>query len=368
MFKVKRESLLPRLQSVCGAVEKSSIRPILSNVLLKTEGESLCMIAADSEIQMSNSCAVESAKAAQTTVPARKFVDVLRTLDGEAMVEMKLGKGQATLTSGRSRFVLQTMDADDFPLVEEEDESKKDKTRTQIAAAEFKGLLDRVQYAMAAHAHRFYLNGVLLVQTKDTLRAVATDGHRMALDSLPIKSKGDERQVILPRKAVQELARNLEGDDEGEIEVGERHAKFTFGGFSLTSQLVDGNFPDYERVIPKDNKNVMSADRRVFLDSLERVSVLSDAKQAAVRWELQKGKLLLNCTNNEQEEAFDELSVEYPGDKLETAFNVSYLLEVLRHLECEGIKVALKDGSSSTLITPPDEESTFRYVVMPMRL
>ena len=365
-FKVARDELLPRLQAVCGAVERSNIRPILNNVLLRARGGSLDLVAADSDIQVTTTVEVKSERDAATTVAARTFLDVLRHLPGEAEVEFKAGDGKrATLSCGRSRFVLQTLPAADFPSVEAEEEKS---VKVQLAAADLRGLLARVQYATAVQTHRYYLSGVLLARKEGMLRAVATDGHRMALDHLVVAGDGDT-EVIVPRKAVQELVRNL-ADGDGEAVIGERFATFSFPGFSLTAQLVDGGFPDYERVIPKENKNQFTAERKRLQECLQRVAVLSESRAAGVKWDLAPGeRLKMECSNADQEQASDELEIDYgEGDKIETAFNISYISDILSHIETEKVRVALKDGGSSALITPDEDDPSFRYVVMPMRL
>jgi DNA polymerase-3 subunit beta len=300
-----------------------------------------------------------------TTVNARKLIDILRAAPApEAALEWLDGK--FTVRCGKSRFSLQTLPADDFPLVKEAaDYSAQPLT---MAQGQLKRMLSLVHFAMAQHDIRYYLNGLLLVAEGHQLTLVSTDGHRLALVTTQVEGLADKREVILPRKTVMELLRLLsDGDEPIEMRFASNQARLSFGTMDLVSKLVEGKFPDYQRVVPKGHKNHLLLARQGLLAALQRVAIVTNDKFKGVRINLEPGTLRISSTNAEQEEAQEELDVDYSGDTIEIGFNVAYLIDVLGNLPGETVRLDLLDGNSSVLLTLPDE-AAFKYVVMPMRI
>ena len=282
---------------------------------------------------------------------------------------MTANQSKLTLQGGKSRFTLQTLPADDFPLVQEAADFGPAFSVPQKA---LKGLINQVHFAMAVHDIRYYLNGILFVAEGKSLTLVATDGHRLALAQATLDVEIPKQEVILPRKTVLELQRLLKdekGGDEGLIEMrfAGNQAKFSFSGMEFVTKLVEGKFPDYNRVIPKNHKNAVILGRVPFLASLQRAAILTSEKFKGVRVNIEPGTLRIASSNAEQEEAKEELEIDYGGDSIEIGFNVTYLIDALSNMSVEMIKLELQDTNSSALITVP-EQAGFRYVVMPMRI
>lgn len=367
LVQAKRDELLKPLHAVSGIVEKRHTLPILSNVLLERTGERLHLLATDLEIQVATSFALQQ-KASESyvvTVSARKLQEILRSLPDQADVALEAQNNRLQIKSGKSRFNLQTLPAEDFPKTPQ---AAGTVTKFKLEQKALRKLLLLVQYAMAQQDIRYYLNGMLLVAEDGALKAVATDGHRLAYAAMKTTQKTERQEVILPRKAVQELVKLLnDSEDEVGVEIASSQAKFVIGAVELITKVVDGKFPDYTRVIPTTYKKSFDIERTVLQQALQRVAILSNEKFRGVRWTLTENQLRIACTNTEQEEAFEELEIEYGDEPLDIGFNVTYLLDVLANLGTAKVKCSFGDANSSVLITI-DEDKDFRYVVMPMRI
>jgi DNA polymerase III subunit beta len=366
VVKAGRDALLKPLQVVSGIVERRQTLPILANVLVRKDGEQVSFTATDLEIQIQTQAAIGSGRdAAATTVSARKLVDILRALP-EADVALSLSGKKLTVQSGRSRFNLQTMAAEEYPGVAAAEYSAD----FELPAGTLKYLLAMVHYAMAAQDIRYYLNGMLLVVEGRTVRAVATDGHRLALCEVEKDGVVDGRiEAIVPRKTIHELSRLLPDspDEPVRVQMAASQVKFSFGGIELISKLVEGKFPDYTKVIPAANTRRFTVGRELLAAALQRAAILTTDKFKGVRMVLGTGSLKINSTNSDQEDAQEELEIDYTGDGLDIGFNVTYLLDVLANLKNEQVCFSLGDALGSALITMPDSEK-FKYVVMPMRI
>jgi len=360
-----RDALLAPLQSVAGIVEKRHTLPILSNVLIEKHGDQLTLLATDIEIQIRTTTAGHiGGEDASITVAARKLQDILRAVP-EGDVTVTLDDKRLTVKAGRSRFALQTLPAADYPRMNLPD---GDATRFSVSQKTFKRQLAQVAYAMAQQDIRYYLNGLLLIASGSELRMVATDGHRLAFASNPLAGDVPHTEVILPRKTVMELARQLaDSEDPLEVILAGNQVVFRFGPIELVSKLIDGKFPDYERVIPQNHPKLLTFERMPLLATLSRVAILTNEKFRGVRLVLGDGSLKIVSTNAEQEEALEELEVDYHGDALDIGFNVTYLLDVLNNVTTDQIEWRFNDGNSSALVTLPGN-ATFKYVVMPMRI
>ena len=365
LFKGQRDQLLAPLQAVCGIVEKRHTLPILSNVLMEKDGEALTLLATDIEIQITTQAPAAGGAKSAMTVGARKLQDILRSLPESAEVSLALEDKRLQLKAGKSRFNLQTLPAEDFPRMAIADEQA---TRLTLAQKQMKRLLALVQYAMAKQDIRYYLNGLLLVVKGNELRMVATDGHRLAYAAEALPQALAPIEVILPRNTVLELSRQLTDSEEPlEISLTPTQARFSFGSIELVSKLIDGKFPDYERVIPQHHGKVIRLSRNTLLHSLLRAAILTNEKFRGVRLVLGPGSLKIISSNAEQEEALEEIEIEYAGDSLDVGFNVTYLLDVLNNVGSDSIELHLADANSSALFVLPGNE-TFKYVVMPMRI
>lgn len=367
LVQAKRDDLLKPLQAVSGIVEKRHTLPILSNVLFERIGERLHLLATDLEIQVSTSFSSpqKGAEDYLVTVSARKLQEILRALPEQAEISLEAQNNRMQVRSGKSRFNLQTLPAEDFPKLAQ---APSTAAKITLMQKELRTLLLLVQYAMAQQDIRYYLNGMLLMLEADQFKAVATDGHRLAYASIKLPQKTEPQEVIMPRKAVQELIKLLnDNDEEVAIELTPSQVKFKLGDVELVTKVVDGKFPDYTRVIPTDYKKSFEIERSTLQQALQRVAILSNEKFRGVRWTLTEGQLRIACTNTEQEEAFEELEIPYKGEALDIGFNVSYLLDVLSNIASEKVTCSFGDANSSVLITIA-EDSDFRYVVMPMRI
>jgi DNA polymerase-3 subunit beta len=365
-FSLSREALLNPLQLVVGVVERRQTLPILSNVLLRLEGNQLSMTGTDLEVEIKGSTeVVSSTEAGEVTVSARKFLDICRSLPDGAQVDFSSSEGKAQIVSGRSRFTLATLPANEFPSVDEGEQT----VQFNVSGSMIRGLIESTSFAMAQQDVRYYLNGMLWEVTHNQLRVVATDGHRLALcDGQCEIALGDSKvSAILPRKGIIELSRLL-ADDEVRVSIGSNHIRVTGGDYCFTSKLVDGSYPDYDRVVPKGGDKLVVGDREQLKQAFGRTAILSNEKYRGVRIELVNGAMHLVANNPEQEEAQEEVSVAYSGDSLEIGFNVSYLLDVLNVLKSSEIRFTLADSNSSALVEDASGESKATYVVMPMRL
>jgi DNA polymerase-3 subunit beta len=364
LVKAIRDALLKPLQVVSGIVERRQTLPILANILIRKDGERVSFTATDLEIQIQTSADIGAGKdAAATTVAARKLVDILRALP-DADVQLALANKKLAIASGKSRFNLQTLAAEEFPTVAQAEFTAD----FALPSSTLKYLLGMVHFAMAQQDIRYYLNGMLLVVDGTTVRAVATDGHRLALAEVAKDDASSKIEAIIPRKTILELSRLLpDTDDPVRVQMAASQVKFTFGDIELISKLVEGKFPDYQRVVPAANTKTFSISREDLMHALQRAAILTTDKFKGVRMVLGAGSLKINSTNADQEDAQDELEVDYAGDGLDIGFNVNYLLDVLLNLKNEQVRFALGDALGSALITMPDSEK-FKYVVMPMRI
>ena len=366
VLKAAQEKILAALQAVAGIVERRHTLPILANVLIRKSGSNIELTTSDLEIQVRTNAELGGDDADfAITVGARKLIDILRSLPVGQVVTLSATQSKLTLAGGKSRFTLQTMPADDFPLVQESADFGPAFSVPQKALRE---LVAQVHFAMAVHDIRYYLNGILFVAEGKSLTLVATDGHRLALAEAVLNTEIPKQEVILPRKTVLELQRLLKDDDSViEMRFAPNQAKFVFAGMEFVSKLVEGKFPDYNRVIPKNHKNRVTLGRGPFLASLQRAAILTSEKFKGVRVSIEPGTLRIVSSNAEQEEAVEELEIDYGGDAIEIGFNVTYLIDALANMGQEMVTMELQDTNSSALITVP-ELSGFKYVVMPMRI
>jgi DNA polymerase-3 subunit beta len=366
LVKAGRDALLKPLQVVSGIVERRQTLPILANVLIRKEAEQVSFTATDLELQIQTQASIGVGHdSAATTVSARKLTDILRALP-EADVALSLAGKKLTVSSGRSRFNLQTMAAEEYPAIAAADYTAE----FVLPAATLKHLLAMVHYAMAAQDIRYYLNGMLLVVDGPTVRAVATDGHRLAMCEVGNDGAvGSRIEAIIPRKTIHELTRLLpdSADVPVRVQMAASQVRFSFGGIDVISKLVEGKFPDYTKVIPAGNTRRFTVGRELLAAALQRAAILTTDKFKGVRMVVAPGSLKINSTNSDQEDAQEELEIEFSGDALDIGFNVTYLLDVLANLKCEQVAFALGDALGSALITMPDSER-FKYVVMPMRI
>jgi DNA polymerase-3 subunit beta len=366
VLKATQDKVLSVLQSVAGIVERRHTLPILANVLIRKTGSSLQLTTSDLEIQIRTTAELDGdAGNFTTTVGARKLIDILRTMPSDQTVSLESSQNKLILKGGKSRFTLQSLPAEDFPLVQE---AANFGPSFSVPQKTLKELLNQVSFSMAVHDIRYYLNGILFVAEGKQLSLVATDGHRLAFASAMLDVEVPRQEVILPRKTVLEMQRLL-SDKEGAIDMqfANNQAKFVFDGMEFVTKLVEGKFPDYNRVIPKNHKNTITLGRTALLATLQRTAILTSDKFKGVRLNVEPGVLRVAASNAEQEEAVDELEIDYNGDAIEIGFNVTYLIDVLTNMDQDMVKVELADSNSSALITIPDN-TTFKYVVMPMRI
>ncbi|TJZ70093.1 DNA polymerase III subunit beta [Chitiniphilus eburneus] len=366
LLQAERDALLKPLATVTGIVERRHTLPILSNVLIQKTGDMLAFTGTDLEIQIA-STQVEgfSGNDFALTVSAKKLSDILRAIPDKSVVTFEENESRLTVKAGKSRFVLQTLPSADFPTLSVDTNLR---ATVRMPQGQLKALLGRVQYAMAHQDIRYYLNGLFLVTEGNHLKLVATDGHRLAYASAELETSFDKNEVILPRKTILELYKLLqEVDDEVTIDIAGNQVKFSFGNVVIHSKVVDGKFPDYNRVIPQNNDKLLTIERPLLLAALQRAAILSNEKFRGVRLVLTDGVLKILCNNNEQEEAQEEVEVDYTGAPLDIGFNIQYLLDVLTNLSVEQLNFTFGDVNSSVLVTIADNEH-FKYIVMPMRI
>jgi len=366
VLKAAQEKVLGSLQAVSGIVERRHTLPILANVLLRKSGREVEFTTSDLEIQVRTVAEFDGDGGNfATTVGARKLIEILRALPNDQVVTLASAQNKLTLQGGKSRFTLQALPSDDFPLVQEAADFGP---VFSVPQKVLKGLVNQVHFAMAVHDIRYYLNGILFVAEGKNLTLVATDGHRLALAQATLDAEIPKQEVILPRKTVLELQRLLRDEDDAiEMRFASNQAKFNFSGMEFVTKLVEGKFPDYNRVIPKGHKNHVTLGRAQLLSSLQRAAILTSEKFKGVRLNIEPGVLRIASSNAEQEEAKEELEIDYGGDNIEIGFNVTYLMDALANMEQDMVTLSLQDSSSSALFTVP-EQAGFKYVVMPMRI
>lgn len=364
-FVINRETLLKPLQLVSGAVERRHNLPILANVLLEVSGNLLKVTGTDLEVELIGQVEIEGEiRPGRTTVPARKFLDICKSLPDQAELKIEQQDNRLLIKSGRSRFSLSTLPAEEFPEIGD----WKGDLQFTLPQGVLKSLIEATQFSMAHQDVRYYLNGMLFETEGNVLRTVATDGHRLAVSHRVIEASLPEKQVIVPRKGVVELSRLFE-DEQAEITlcIGESSIRAVTKDAIFTSKLVDGRFPDYRRVLPKDGDKVVVAERDALRQAFARASILSNEKFRGVRLLLENDRLTITANNPEQEEAEEVLDLAYPYSSLEIGFNVSYVLDVLNALKQENVKMVLGEANSSALFENADNDESL-YVVMPMRL
>lgn len=364
-FQIRREDLLVPLQNVIGAVEKKQTLPALANILIKADETQLSLTATDLEIELVTTANIVAEESGETTLPARKLLDICRALPEEASISIAVDSNKAVVKTGRSRFTLATLPASDFPSLEKINAVAE----FLLPQATLKELIEKTAFAMALQDVRYYLNGLLLEVSAGFLRAIATDGHRLAYCEKQADCDIEEiKQVIVPRKGIQELMRLLtDSDDSVNVMLGSNHIRIQTAEIRFTSKLIDGRFPDYNRVIPTDGQNRIIADRDSLRQALVRTSILSNEKYRGIRLIANENMLELQAQNPDQEEADVEVAVDYSGNGLEIGFNVNYLLDVLNVTDSSKVEAALRDSNSSCLVTYPDLPEC-KYVIMPMRL
>lgn len=365
-FTVIKETILKQLQLVAGVVERRQTLPILSNVLVKLEANRLSITGTDLEVEVLGNSALEGADftEGEVAIPARKFLDICRSLPDKAVIDVECDNNRAAISSGRSKFTLSTMPGNEFPNVEQ----GAGELVFNCTASQVKRLIDSTSFAMAHQDVRYYLNGMLWEVTSGQLRVVATDGHRLAMTTLQLPIASDKKtQAILPRKGVMELSRLLAEDGGVEVLVGDNHIRIKGADFIFTSKLVDGTYPDYERVLPKDGTLRITGEIDVLRQAFSRTAILSNEKYRGVRLAFSENLLMMSATNPEQEEAREEVEVGYTGEPFEIGFNVNYILDVLNNLEGDTVSFTLSGANSSALLEGAADKDSV-YVIMPMRL
>lgn len=364
-----RDELLKLLGQGAGIVERRQTLPILANVLIQHNAQGTLFTTSDMEVQIrlqAGETVQTSTEDAAITVNMRKLLDILRAAS-PGNVTLEWSDGKMTVRAGKSRFSLQTLPAEDFPLVRAATDFSDQVLR--LPQKLLKRLLGLTHFAMAQHDIRYYLNGMLWVAEGQQMHLVATDGHRMTLASAALENAVERREIILPRKTVLELMRLLTDDEEAMIDVAlaSNQARLNMDGLEFTSKLIEGKFPDYQRVVPKGHRNMLVVERSTLQAALQRVAILTNDKFKGVRVNLEPGLLRLTSINAEQEEAQEEIDIDYGGDAIEIGFNIAYLIDALANMPSDQVRFELQDGNSSALFTMPDEPN-FKYVVMPMRI
>ena len=365
-IQINRETLLKPLSSVSSIVERRHTLPILSNLLLEAKNEKMVLTATDLEMQISLSINTAIGGELSTTISAKKLLDICRALPDNTDINMTTTDSRVAVKAGKSKFNLQTLPAIDYPVM-----SKAVGTDTitiNIAQNTLKKLFKQVEFAMAQQDIRYYLNGLLFEVTGNRLNIVGTDGHRLSFTSTELSTSYNKQEIIIPRKTVVELIKLLDdSEDEVIIELSSTQVNFSFGDIKLITKVIDGKFPDYTRVIPVGHQNNFTVDRMTILLAMQRASILSNEKYRGIRMVLGSNSLRLISTNSEQEEAEEELEINYPGDALDIGFNVTYLIDVLNNVSNPEVVFSFADANSSCLITVPNDQD-YKYVVMPMRI
>ncbi|NOZ54704.1 MAG: DNA polymerase III subunit beta [Gammaproteobacteria bacterium] len=367
-FKIQREDILKPLQFVSGVVERRQTFPVLSNLLVSAKKESLTITATDMEIEIVTTTKITISEVGEVTIPARKFFDICKALPNEAQLDIafEAEKNRIIIRSGKSRFSLSTLPATDFPNIEDIKATFSFKIPQQL----LKNIIDKTQFSMALQDVRYYLNGLLIEIADNAIRAVATDGHRLSFCETSVDvSPSEVIRIILPRKGVVELSKILENSESlVEVIIGANHIRLCLANLQFTSKLVDGQFPDYNRVIPSNGDKQVYAERDFFRQAMARASILSNEKYRGIRLRLKQDLIQAQAHNPEMEEAEEEIAVEYQGGELELGFNVNYILDALAAIDTDRVKLVFGNANSSCLILPDDEKIHCKYVVMPMRL
>ena len=364
-FTISREVLLQPLSQVVGVVERRQTLPVLANFMLAAREGRLTVTGTDMEVELISSVPADVVQEGEITVPARKLVDIVKALPDGANIKVSVSDEKATLTAGRSRFTLATLPASEFPATDQVETLEN----IAVAEASLKKMMDKTSFAMANQDVRYYLNGLLFDFAGQQLRAIATDGHRLAIcdleSSIDITS---DRQLIVPRKGVMELSRMLSGDeDEVTLAIGRNHIRLVKGDTTFTSKLIDGRFPDYKAVVPVGADKQMLVDKTTFIQALQRAAILSNEKYKGVKLEAAGSTIKIVAHNPQHEEAVEEIEAELNFDRLAVGFNVTYLLDALMAIDTDQVSLELKDANSSCLVSAPDSDIN-RHVVMPLKL
>lgn len=363
-FQVEREAILKPLQMVSGVVEKRQTQPILANVLLQANSHLLTVTGTDLEVELlARLTLTEPAETGAITIPAKKFIDICKSLPAESVLKLSHQDHQLTIRSGRSRFTLVTLPADDFPGLDE----LPGEFEFSLLASEMRYLIENTHFSMAQNDVRYYLNGLYLDIKSGVINAVATDGHRLAWSHLGNDPVSDEYSVIIPRKGIVELLRLLNDDSQINVTLTKNHIRITAETYVFTSKLIDGRFPEYERVIPQNCEKNIIVDRDTFRETLQRVAILSNEKYRGVRLQVRENQMHLLANNPEQEEAEEEVEIKYQGEAFDVGFNVSYLIDALSHLPAGDVTLSLVDAKSSMKIQSLADPNR-SYVIMPMRV
>ena len=364
-FSIQQEALLQPISQVVGVVERRQTLPVLANFLVSAQGNRLSITGTDMEVELIAAVNADIQSEGEITVPARKLVDIVRKLPEGVNITAVLEGDKLLISSGRGRYTLATLPATEFPATDQVETLEN----VKIQEVELKKLLDKTSFSMANQDVRYYLNGLLFEFHDGSLTTVATDGHRLAVCDMDSKiGVAQDRQMIVPRKGVLELSRMLsDSDDLVELALGKNHIRLVKGNMIFTSKLIDGRFPEYERVIPRDSSNELRADGAVLRGGLQRTAILSNEKYRGIRLIIRDNAVVLQAHNPEQEEAEEELEVAYKGDDIEIGFNVNYLLDAIGAVDGEEVALSVVDSNSSCLIRAPETDDC-KFVVMPMRL
>ncbi|QMV12811.1 DNA polymerase III subunit beta [Vibrio spartinae] len=364
-FTIERSHLIKPLQQVSGTVGGRTTLPILGNLLLAVEGDTLMLTATDLEVELVGKIVLEGdVEPGRVTVPARKLLDICRGLPDDAMIAVLLDGDRLQIRSGRSRFSLATLPAKDFPNIED----WQSELSLTLSQADLRGLIEKTQFSMANQDVRYYLNGMLFDIEETTLRSVATDGHRMAVAQVALPEPLAAQQIIVPRKGVLELVKLLDMPEQPVIvQIGSANVRIEVNQFIFTSKLIDGRFPDYRRVLPQSTNKVLVAACDILRHAFSRAAILSNEKFRGVRLNIDGGDMRITANNPEQEEAEELLDVHFEGEPIEIGFNVSYVLDVLNTLKCDNVRMSMSDSNASALIENVEDDSAM-YVVMPIRL
>ncbi|EGQ9971251.1 DNA polymerase III subunit beta [Vibrio vulnificus] len=364
-FTIARSHFIKPLQQVSGALGGRPTLPILGNLLINVENGQLSMTATDLEVELISKVTLEGEfEAGSITVPSRKFLDICRGLPDDAVITFVLEGDRVQVRSGRSRFSLATLPANDFPNIED----WQSEVEVSLTQGELRALIEKTQFSMANQDVRYYLNGMLFEIEGSTLRSVATDGHRMAVAQAPLSADFAQKQIIVPRKGVQELVKLLDTPEQPvTLQIGSSNLRAEVNDFVFTSKLVDGRFPDYRRVLPQHTTKILEASCDELRQAFSRAAILSNEKFRGVRVNLAGTEMRITANNPEQEEAEEMLDVSFEGEAIEIGFNVSYVLDVLNTLRCEQVRISMSDANASALVENVDDDSAM-YVVMPIRL
>jgi DNA polymerase-3 subunit beta len=365
ILNINKESLLDPLQKVFGVIEKRQTLPILSNVFFCINDGTLKLTGTDLEVQISSNTSIDSSDVFKTTIPGRKLLDICRSLPDESKINLDFGINSLILKSGKSRFTLRTLPADDYPLFDETNYTDQINIDQSILVKVF----SKTVFCMAQQDVRYYLNGLMMEVVKGELQTVASDGHRLALSKNKLIDENQSiSQLIIPRKAAHELIKLMEKHvGVVDLRVSKNSIKFIIGDVELSAKLIDGRFPDFNNVIPDESKHCFTINKLSFKSALSRVSILSNEKYKGIRLDLKSQLIVINANNPEQDEAEEEVVVDYDSEEMSMGFNSSYLMDALNVIESEDVLVSFTDTNSSCLLENPSDKSS-RFVIMPMRI